>query len=38
VFAGLSLCVAVTFVMLIPGLVDATNQIRGKVPDWINQV
>lgn len=38
VFAGRSWCVAVTFVVLIPGLVDATNQIRGKVPDWINQV
>jgi predicted PurR-regulated permease PerM len=38
VFAGLSLAVVVTLVVLIPGLVDATNQISGKVPDWINQI
>jgi len=38
VFAGLSLAVAVTFVVLIPGLVDAATQLGGKVPDWVNQV
>ena len=38
VFAGLVLAVATTLLVLIPGLVEATNQMSGKVPDWITQI
>jgi len=38
VFAGLSLAVIVTLVVLIPGLVETTSQLSGKIPDWVNQV
>ena len=38
VFAGLVLTVATTLLVLIPGLVQATNQMSGKVPDWITQI
>ena len=38
VFAGLVLAVATTLLVLIPGLVEATNQMSGKVPEWINQI